>query len=107
MASQQQPLQLTDVAHGEQKGWRRHQELVDSLPYIDSMSQAEKAAVDALIEEEVRRPSPQPRAGLAAACRRRSPPPARGVLPRFDQPCCAACVPADAQQQQEAGRLPG
>lgn len=52
--SQQQPLALTDVAHGEQKGWRRHTQLVDALPYVDGLSPAEKAAVDKLIEEEVR-----------------------------------------------------
>lgn len=46
------PLALT---HGEdQKGWRRNQHLVDSLPYIDSLTPAEKRAVDQLIEEEVR-----------------------------------------------------
>lgn len=48
-----QPLALTDAAHGEQKGWRRNQHLVDSLPYIDPLSPAEKQAVDKLIEEEV------------------------------------------------------
>lgn len=52
--SQQAPLALTDVAHGEQKGWRRNSHLVDSLPYVDGLSPAEKAAVDKLIEEEVR-----------------------------------------------------
>jgi len=48
------PLQLTDVAHGEQKGWRRSQHLVDSLPYVDGLTPQEKAAVDKMIEEEVR-----------------------------------------------------
>jgi pre-mRNA-splicing factor SPF27 len=47
------PLALTDVAHGEQKGWRRNQHLVDSLPYVDAISDAEKKAVVKLIEEEV------------------------------------------------------
>lgn len=52
--AQQAPLALTDVAHGEQKGWRRNTHLVDALPYVDGLSPAEKAAVDKLIEEEVR-----------------------------------------------------
>lgn len=58
--SQQQPLALTDVAHGEQKGWRRHTQLVDALPYVDGLSPAEKAAVDKLIEEEMRSSSKKP-----------------------------------------------
>ncbi|KAI3428653.1 hypothetical protein D9Q98_007476 [Chlorella vulgaris] len=52
------PLALT---HGEdQKGWRRNQHLVDSLPYIDSLTPAEKRAVDQLIEEEMRSSSKRP-----------------------------------------------
>ncbi|KAL4428227.1 hypothetical protein ABPG75_002316 [Micractinium tetrahymenae] len=58
--SQQQPLALADVAHGEQKGWRRHTQLVDALPYVDGLSPAEKAAVDKLIEEEMRSSSKKP-----------------------------------------------
>ncbi|PRW44377.1 pre-mRNA-splicing factor SPF27-like protein isoform B [Chlorella sorokiniana] len=54
------PLQLTDVAHGEQKGWRRSQHLVDSLPYVDGLTPQEKAAVDKLIEEEMRSSSKKP-----------------------------------------------
>ncbi|KAI7836667.1 hypothetical protein COHA_009443 [Chlorella ohadii] len=54
------PLQLTDVAHGEQKGWRRSQHLVDSLPYVDGLTPQEKAAVDKMIEEEMRSSSKKP-----------------------------------------------
>ena len=36
------------------KGWRRNQHLVDSLPYVDGLSPAEKQAIDQLIEDEVR-----------------------------------------------------
>lgn len=71
------PLALTSNAHAEQKGWRRGQHLVDSLPYVDALAPAEKAAVDKLIEEEVRRST------CRASCTRRGalpgppPPPAR------------------------------
>jgi pre-mRNA-splicing factor SPF27 len=58
--SQAAPLVLTDAAHTEQKGWRRGQHLVDSLPYVDSLTPTEKAAVDKLIEEEVRSPARRP-----------------------------------------------
>jgi pre-mRNA-splicing factor SPF27 len=54
MADTQQPLALTSAAHSEQKGWRRNQDLVDALPYVDNLAPEEKQAVDALIEEEVR-----------------------------------------------------
>lgn len=66
------PLQLADVAHGEQKGWRRSQHLVDSLPYVDGLTPQEKAAVDKLIEEEVRAGPQMPLGsgpGAAARCR--------------------------------------
>ena len=49
-----QALQLTDVAHGEQTGWRRGADLIQALPYYDGLSPEEKLAADALIEEEVR-----------------------------------------------------
>jgi len=50
-----QPLALANEAFAEQKGWRRDQELIDALPYVDGLQPAEKDAVNALIEEEVRR----------------------------------------------------
>lgn len=100
MAQSQQPLALTDVAHSEQKGWRRNQHLVDSLPYVDGLTPAEKQAVDKLIEEEVR-------PHCAASCSRRLqglpavPPPAAatggGVLAvrwqhrRHHRPLALAC----------------
>jgi hypothetical protein len=48
-----QALALANSAHGEQTGWRRNQDVIDALPYIDSLTPEEKHAVDALIEEEV------------------------------------------------------
>ena len=53
-AAHAEPLALTDVAHSELRGWRRHQDLIDALPYVDARAPAEKQAVDRLIEEEVR-----------------------------------------------------
>ena len=47
------PLALAHEAFAEQKGWRRNQELVDALPYVDGLQPAEKDAANALIEEEV------------------------------------------------------
>ena len=52
--AQPAPLALASAAFTEQKGWRRGQHLVDSLPYVDGLTPAEKQAVDKLIEEEVR-----------------------------------------------------
>ena len=48
------PLALANEAFAEQKGWRRREELVDALPYIDGLEATEKEAVMRLIEEEVR-----------------------------------------------------
>lgn len=48
-----QPLALASEAFVEQKGWRRKEELVDSLPYIDGLEAGEKEAVMRLVEEEV------------------------------------------------------
>lgn len=92
-------LQLTDVAHGEQKEWRRHQHLVDALPYVDGLTPAEKQAVDKLIEEEVRRLGPgRPRsergarlaaaAAAAAHCR------------------CAATPPPSVLQMRSSSKKP-
>jgi len=48
-----QPLALAGEAFAEQEGWRRREELVDSLPYIDGLEAGEKEAVMRLVEEEV------------------------------------------------------
>lgn len=54
MSGQGQPLALANEAFAEQKSWRRREELVDALPYIDGLEPGEKEAVMRLIEEEVR-----------------------------------------------------
>jgi len=48
-----QPLALPSEAFAEQKGWRKREELVDSLPYFDGLEPGEKEAVMRLVEEEV------------------------------------------------------
>lgn len=47
-----QPLALEATAHAEQKGWRRNQDLIDALSYVDTFTPEEKRTVDALILEE-------------------------------------------------------
>ena len=78
MAQSAKPLALTDVAHGEQKGWRRGQHLVDALPYVDGLTPAEKQAVDKLIEEEVRSRHSRPAWGPCRSGQCFLPPPAAG-----------------------------
>ena len=48
-----QPLALDSAAVGEAAGWRRHEDLIDALPYVDTMSPEEKQKVDRMIQEEV------------------------------------------------------
>jgi hypothetical protein len=48
-----EPLAISALAHSEQRGWRRNQDLVDAMPYIDGLTAEEKQHVDVLIEEEV------------------------------------------------------
>ncbi|KAH7622113.1 putative Pre-mRNA-splicing factor SPF27-like protein [Nannochloris sp. 'desiccata'] len=55
-----QPLALASEAFVEQKGWRRKEELVDSLPYIDGLEAGEKEAVMRLVEEEARNSDKKP-----------------------------------------------
>jgi hypothetical protein len=55
-----QPLRIAAFAQGDATGWRRGQDLIDALPYLDDISAAEKQQVDALIEEEMRRSSKRP-----------------------------------------------
>ena len=108
--SQAAPLALTDAAHTEQKGWRGGQHLVDSLPYVDSLTPTEKAAVDKLIEEEVRSPPappciPPPKLD----CARPAPPPAPAP------PALTARLPArlplptspSAPQMRSSSKKPG
>lgn len=49
-----QPLALDSAPHGEAGSWRRGEELIDALAYVDFLAPAERAAVDKLIAEEVR-----------------------------------------------------
>ncbi len=37
-----------------EKGWRRGQRLIDSLPYVDDVAEDEKINIQRMIEEEVR-----------------------------------------------------
>ena len=48
-----QPLALDVAPAGQAPGWRKHEDIIDALPYVDTLSEAEKARVDALIREEV------------------------------------------------------
>ncbi|GAB4818855.1 hypothetical protein N2152v2_005901 [Parachlorella kessleri] len=52
MGSKQPTLSIAATAYAQQTGWRRGQELIDALPYVDALSPGEKQAVDKLIEEE-------------------------------------------------------
>lgn len=49
-----QPLALDSAPAGQAPGWRRHEDLIDALPYVDAMTPEEKQKVDRLIQEEVR-----------------------------------------------------
>lgn len=46
-------LAVDNAPHREATGWRRNEELIDALAYVDSLTPAERAAVDKLIAEEV------------------------------------------------------
>ena len=48
-----QPLALDVAPAGQAAGWRKHEDLIDALPYVDTLSAVEKASVDTLIREEV------------------------------------------------------
>lgn len=108
MADKAAPLALAATAYGEQTGWRKGQELIDALPYVDALTPEEKQAVDRLIEEEVRTRSAGGGARtslqLAARAGGRRPP---FCLHRLERaPRRAGATNADAAQQQAAGRLP-
>ena len=47
-------LALDSAAFGEAQGLRRGENIIDSLAYIDTISNAEKIAAENLIKEEVR-----------------------------------------------------
>lgn len=47
------PMAIDNAAHGEQSGWRAREDLVDALPYIDTLSPEMKDEVDRLVQEEV------------------------------------------------------
>lgn len=49
-----QPLALDSAPAGEAAGWRRNEDLIDALPYVDTLSDVEKTMVDRLIREEMK-----------------------------------------------------
>lgn len=55
-----QPLALEYEVRGQGSGWRKGQELIDALPYIDLLSPEVKRKVEQLIEEELARSSKKP-----------------------------------------------
>lgn len=82
-------LALTETAHGEERGWRKGEELIDALPYIDELTPEHRLAVDKLIQEEVRETATG--VTVPRECRSQS-----------KSPCLAV-----VHQWKEAGRLPG
>ena len=54
------PLALDLKAHGQSAGWRRNEDLIDALPYFDTLAPEAKKQVDTLIEEELRRSTKKP-----------------------------------------------
>ena len=54
------PLALDFRAHGQSAGWRKGEDLIDALPYVDSMAPETKKQVEALIEEELKRSTKKP-----------------------------------------------
>lgn len=46
-------LAIDAAAYGEAKGLRRGEDIIDSLAYIDTITDAEKAYAENLIKEEV------------------------------------------------------
>lgn len=47
-------LAIESAPLGEQTGWRSGQDLIDALPYIDTLSVEMKDEVDRLVNEEVK-----------------------------------------------------
>lgn len=58
MSGNRPALALANEAYSDQGSWRKNSELIDALPYVDSLESAEKVAINALIEEEVGRLPP-------------------------------------------------
>ncbi len=54
------PLALEYQAHGQASGWRKGEDLIDALPYLDALAPDMKKQVDALIEEEQKRSTKKP-----------------------------------------------
>eukprot|EP00890_Picochlorum_soloecismus_P006483 jgi/Picsp_1/6836/NSC_04173-R1_breast carcinoma amplified sequence 2 len=47
-------LALTLGSHAEQTGWRRNQDVIDALPYVDDVTPEQKKEIQDMIEEEMR-----------------------------------------------------
>lgn len=54
------PLALDYKAHGQSSGWRKGEDLIDALPYIDPLPADVKRQVDALIDAELKKSTKQP-----------------------------------------------
>ncbi|KAL6779927.1 hypothetical protein ACKKBG_A14340 [Auxenochlorella protothecoides x Auxenochlorella symbiontica] len=61
----QQPLAISDTAHGAEIGWRRGQDLITALPYVDALTAESRAAVERLVQEELARSDKTPADYLA------------------------------------------
>lgn len=53
MVEQSRQLTLAGQSFSEPTSWRRGREVIDALPYIDSLDATEKEAVMKIINEEV------------------------------------------------------
>lgn len=60
MANTNAALRLDYAGHGQASGWRRGEDLIDALPYIDPLTPEVKKQVDRLIEEELSRGNRKP-----------------------------------------------
>lgn len=59
-----QPLALDSAPAGQAAGWRKGEDLIDALPYVDRLTPEEKMNVDRLIQEEMKNSSQRPAAYL-------------------------------------------
>ncbi|GMH35039.1 hypothetical protein BSKO_02907 [Bryopsis sp. KO-2023] len=55
-----EPMAIDSAAYGEQSGWRAGQDLIDALPYIDTLSPEMRDEVDRLVQEEMQRSTKKP-----------------------------------------------